>query len=418
MRGEPHQHEDLDESSRGYEERRHGCSESYLFRKSPLTIRTNTPPARSDSPSSPPPTSSNLTPLLTATLNAPIAYQNTIRVKSDIPPHITKSSKPDDNKCKPDGSNSLSSSQSTFYSSLIHQLRQKTGENGVKHLTPAQNIKVKKEKTKPLAFMCPACKKRFQRQIAMNAHFQNEHISPSSGPGERTCKLCGGVSPSLAAVRQHLKIVHKIDLENPTQCFEETRNQVGAKYSVLEASLRSGYQDESEPSCSNIDMYESGQSSPQSISPSPAHTPTSSESPERSLFPLKPEGFFHLEEDDPQVEDLSIRKPVLTSPLPSKRFSPGPRSPRPESPSAKPSKKIKLRDGSPSPAFSQPASVPVSSGSGFTCNHCNIVYPNQTLYFLHRGFHSESNPWRCNSCGHISSDLYDFNTHLFSVAHQ
>jgi hypothetical protein len=46
------------------------------------------------------------------------------------------------------------------------------------------------------------------------------------------------------------------------------------------------------------------------------------------------------------------------------------------------------------------------------------VYPNQTLYFLHRGFHSESNPWRCNSCGHISSDLYDFNTHLFSVAHQ
>merc|ERR1712012_529840 len=119
----------------------------------------------------------------------------------------------------------------------------------------------------------------------MNAHFQNEHISPpAAGSGERSCKLCGGLYPGLNAVRQHLRLHHNIDLDNPVKYLEETR-----KVSVLEASLRSGsgsaaaHQEETEPSCSNIEMYESGQSSPQSVSPSPAHTPTSSESPERYL---------------------------------------------------------------------------------------------------------------------------------------
>ena len=54
----------------------------------------------------------------------------------------------------------------------------------------------------------------------------------------------------------------------------------------------------------------------------------------------------------------------------------------------------------------------------FKCQHCSILFPNQTLYFLHRGFHSEgSNPWRCNGCGRCCSDMYDFNTHLMSDSH-
>ena len=148
-------------------------------------------------------------PLLTATLNAPVAYYNNVRVKSDS----AATRKIEDGgggkvgKQPADVSNSLSSSQSAFYSTLINQLRQKTTGETVKIQAAIKLRKPDRAATnKPLPFVCPACHKRFQRHIAMNAHFQNEHISPpASGPGERTCKLCGGVSPSLAAVRQHLR---------------------------------------------------------------------------------------------------------------------------------------------------------------------------------------------------------------------
>ena len=54
----------------------------------------------------------------------------------------------------------------------------------------------------------------------------------------------------------------------------------------------------------------------------------------------------------------------------------------------------------------------------FKCQHCSILFPNHTLYFLHKGFHSEgSNPWRCNGCGRYCSNMYDFNTHLMSDSH-
>ena len=56
--------------------------------------------------------------------------------------------------------------------------------------------------------------------------------------------------------------------------------------------------------------------------------------------------------------------------------------------------------------------------SNWRCQHCSITFPNQTLYFLHRGFHSDSNPWRCNGCGIKCADMYDFNTHLVSDPHR
>ncbi|GAB6027154.1 hypothetical protein CHUAL_013912 [Chamberlinius hualienensis] len=52
------------------------------------------------------------------------------------------------------------------------------------------------------------------------------------------------------------------------------------------------------------------------------------------------------------------------------------------------------------------------------CVHCGIVFPDQTLYFLHKGVHSENNPWKCNICGELCRDKYDFNTHILSKAHQ
>lgn len=417
MRADPHHNDDFRENRPSYDENRGKSSyssDSGLFRKSPLTIRTHTPPARCESPtiypSSPPP-STNSTPLLTATLNAPVAYYNSIRVKSDRGEQ--QSGKKANTQC--DVSNSLSSQQqqsATFYSALIRQLKKKTGtsvESGGNTARLHQHSKLNKEKTKPLPFVCPACRKRFQRHIAMNAHFQNEHISPASGSGERTCKLCNGVSSSLAAVRQHLRVAHNIDLDNPVKCLEDCAPPV---LSVLEASLRctAAQGEETEPSCSNIEMHESGCSSPVTQSPSPAHTPTSSESPERALFPVKQDGGVRslviveadAEDDDAQVEDLSIRKPSPV--LPRRQASNYTPPPPPQSP--KGVKRARLDSPSPTPT------------TGYTCVHCNIVYPNQTLYFLHRGFHSDSDPWRCNSCGVAYNDLYAFNTHLFSVAHQ
>ena len=55
--------------------------------------------------------------------------------------------------------------------------------------------------------------------------------------------------------------------------------------------------------------------------------------------------------------------------------------------------------------------------SQWQCQHCNIIFPDQTLYFLHRGFHSNPNPWKCNGCGQRCTDMYDFNTHLMSDVH-
>ncbi|XP_012279715.1 Krueppel homolog 1 isoform X1 [Orussus abietinus] len=56
--------------------------------------------------------------------------------------------------------------------------------------------------------------------------------------------------------------------------------------------------------------------------------------------------------------------------------------------------------------------------TGLQCTHCRITFPDQTLYFLHKGCHSESNPWKCNICGEQCCNLYQFNSHLLSKSHQ
>ena len=419
-------------------------------------IRTSSPPVSSTPPSgaagrcqSP---VSNHTPLLTATLNAPPqsyygGLNGNVRVKcpTDMSISITtknKKSDPDtqysDSPSQGLSNNQSSHHQAVFYSTLLKQLRQKAGDgpssgsgSGQQQQIHVVPVKIKKEKgsasSKSLPFMCPACKKRFQRHIAMNAHFQNEHISAASSSGERSCKLCGITAASLSMVRNHLRTAHNIDLDNPAKCLvEDPTSFSSSKYSLLEASLRSGSStEETEPSCSNIDMSESSRSS----SPQPAHsyTPSSSEqSPERSLFPIK-QHVADQDDDNSQVEDLSLRRHVPRSPVMGRSaasvecYSPRSESPMSMSSGSKPSKRPRLRESqSPSPTFGQASSQPASPPplGKYVCNFCNISYPNQTLYFLHKGFHSDANPWRCNGCGHQTSDLYEFNSHLFSAAHQ
>ncbi|KAG7201092.1 hypothetical protein KM043_017634 [Ampulex compressa] len=61
---------------------------------------------------------------------------------------------------------------------------------------------------------------------------------------------------------------------------------------------------------------------------------------------------------------------------------------------------------------------PDPRSTGLQCTHCRITFPDQTLYFLHKGCHSESNPWKCNICGEQCCNLYQFNSHLLSKSHQ
>lgn len=56
--------------------------------------------------------------------------------------------------------------------------------------------------------------------------------------------------------------------------------------------------------------------------------------------------------------------------------------------------------------------------SGLQCIFCGIGFPDQTLYFLHKGCHSDANPWKCNICGEQCSNVYEFNSHLLSKSHQ
>lgn len=56
--------------------------------------------------------------------------------------------------------------------------------------------------------------------------------------------------------------------------------------------------------------------------------------------------------------------------------------------------------------------------SSLQCIFCGIAFPDQTLYFLHKGCHSDSNPWKCNICGEQCSNVYEFNSHLLSKSHQ
>uniref|UniRef100_A0A914URJ9 C2H2-type domain-containing protein n=1 Tax=Plectus sambesii TaxID=2011161 RepID=A0A914URJ9_9BILA len=51
------------------------------------------------------------------------------------------------------------------------------------------------------------------------------------------------------------------------------------------------------------------------------------------------------------------------------------------------------------------------------CLACGLVFLDPTLYFLHKGLHSDSDPWKCNLCGHECQDKYQFHTHVISADH-
>jgi len=322
-------------------------------------------------------------------------------------------------------------------------------------------------------FQCPVCKKRFQRHIAMNAHFQNEHIGSESGTGSgsKFCKLCPSYSSTdILSIRRHLLKVHRIDLENPVACLvdAEHHNQPpppppptsilhppnspssqtvfqvvhGVPDGASGRKRRSncggkGQQTKAKkvaPPSRSDDEDSSSSSLGSDIVPSSSVFSASSSSPEQRLSPT----LIKQDPDENSATDLTLPKH-----LPLKRST----SPQPfkDASAASATAAIKLckkrkyekkvavpkSDSSPPPMPTAAAASSESSSSSaasaaaasastvfkYQCHHCLITFPNQTLYFLHRGFHSDVDPWKCNGCGQCCDNMYDFNTHLVSVAH-
>ena len=331
----------------------------------------------------------------------------------------------------------------------------------------------RKEKLKSqLCFQCPVCKKRFQRHIAMNAHFQAEHLGITS-KNDKVCKLCAFVGQDMSSIRHHLLVKHSIDLDTPTACLAEPDTGVGNPTSPSTgcvAGSRSGSSSplpssssdkksmgslkhcfannnnnsSSSPAVSIIRTSVVPKSESDGITSSSSRSSPALQSVANVVIHETSHGLLNLHhpikqerrgvhEDQVEVaKDLSMKKTVL----PKRSASPAAANSSDCSSSSSSfhsSKKrhktervsqrivISSSPSSPPPMQSNNDSSlvlpPQLNTSQWQCPHCNIIFPDQTLYFLHRGFHSNTNPWKCNGCGQRCTDMYDFNTHLMSDVH-
>lgn len=59
----------------------------------------------------------------------------------------------------------------------------------------------------------------------------------------------------------------------------------------------------------------------------------------------------------------------------------------------------------------------LANGGPLECLHCGIFFFDKTLFFLHKGLHSEKDVWRCNLCGVDCNEKYTFNSHMISAKH-
>jgi len=345
--------------------------------------------------------SDNPTPLLAASLSSPPVA---IDLSASSSRQHSRSASPPDNEIR--------QTDAAHYTNLLLQLRSCSSEvlrlptDECRQTIAVGNIKLssgsaarRKEKLRMMpCFQCPVCKKRFQRHIAMNAHFQNEHIL-SRGQA-KVCRLCSAQAPDIVTLRLHLATAHQIDLDNPLACLVEAEESRPEAPSPVK------------PPRSDDEDTSSSSSSSETIATTPdVHLPSASD-----------------HGDEPAIASQS--QPVKRPAYSQKKAASGKKRKRgtavAEEEPIRQSNPTTLRQSDPTTLRQSDTTTliqcddsTIRNGS-YQCQHCQIQFPNQTLYFLHRGFHSPeaSNPWRCNGCGIVCTDMYDFNTHLVSVAHK
>jgi len=432
-------------------------------------------------------------PLLTASLNSPpvnlsangsvdlSSHANHRQQRPSLPPEANGDR---NNAGSPDQSSTCSKE---MYANLLMQLRHQgittasteatevVCQTGTKMSAAARKEKLKSQ----LCFSCPVCKKRFQRHIAMNAHFQAEHLGSTpaaSGSADKICKLCAFVGQDMSAIRNHLFNKHNIDLETPTACLVEPEYARSSSSSPAAAAAGGSGNGSRSATSSPLPSSSSDKKSvkntsvavsiirtsivPKSTSVSAnailedtnaASSSTSSHPCELRTSPpvavaaaganfndnylMKQNDNLDIVEEE--AKDLSIKKPIMTKRCAAspgldlvqnnrKRLKTGSGSQRIPVMSSAPNSPLN-QDHTPlssqaaaaaSMASTTTTTVASNLTSQWQCQHCNIIFPDQTLYFLHRGFHSNStNPWKCNGCGQRCNDMYDFNTHLMSDVH-
>ena len=88
----------------------------------------------------------------------------------------------------------------------------------------------------------------------------------------------------------------------------------------------------------------------------------------------------------------------------------------------------RLNDNTLSPATSKdstitPREAVVSPGGhstltrrSYRCRHCDIIFPDNILYAIHRGAHGFHQPFQCNLCGQDCGNKYNFASHLQGCA--
>ncbi|ESN91703.1 hypothetical protein HELRODRAFT_70542, partial [Helobdella robusta] len=59
----------------------------------------------------------------------------------------------------------------------------------------------------------------------------------------------------------------------------------------------------------------------------------------------------------------------------------------------------------------------VGQGRLFKCQHCNILFFERGMYFLHSSLHSSPNPWQCSICHKVCSDKNEFTLHFVNQQH-
>jgi len=60
----------------------------------------------------------------------------------------------------------------------------------------------------------------------------------------------------------------------------------------------------------------------------------------------------------------------------------------------------------------------IEQGRLFRCCHCNILFFERGMYFLHASLHGATNPWQCSICLKTCADKNEFTLHFVNQEHQ
>ena len=56
----------------------------------------------------------------------------------------------------------------------------------------------------------------------------------------------------------------------------------------------------------------------------------------------------------------------------------------------------------------------VGTRKAWHCPHCDILFLDSAIYFMHVGLHGNDDPWQCNLCNHHFYDVYSFTSHFIN----